>query len=437
MPSDRNLFLTSSSQRSATIAINSISTQSALPSTAVNTFAILPDSPPQSTSYPLAPSESVAELMRSAIDSIPLVHDAQKLSSLARTVPFFDPAVGFLFQIIKSYTEIKTTNYKRDALLAWVMGITQDLCATIDEMEETKHGDLILCLEPDVKRLARLLGETSKFVAEYDRRGAVRRITARHQLAGRLSALQQEIDSFGPRFRASMITVIKSDFNAQDISLSVEDCRLWEAFRNRLIKHEVQAVLQIETDQFIVRPEDNHKQLVSKGNWEEWISSPGSDSHFQLRRVVLCTIQNACLCYPRPPNYKDSLQCETCQMQCVEESDELLDPLGPQRLPSNDRRDSTESITPVSSISWPEERTARKIQSSTPTPLSLPTSTMFLPTTPPSPGPPFEMPPASSLCDKSLSICSFWSHCCRRDIIGVIGTAYSNHNCSISWVHQR
>jgi hypothetical protein len=49
--------------------------------------------------------------------------------------------------------------------------------------------------------LSSLLAKASKFIAEYDQLGALHRSLARNQLEGELSTLQQDLDSFGARFR--------------------------------------------------------------------------------------------------------------------------------------------------------------------------------------------------------------------------------------------
>jgi hypothetical protein len=49
--------------------------------------------------------------------------------------------------------------------------------------------------------LSSLLAKASEFIVEYDLLGALHRGLARNQLEGELTTLQQELDSFGARFR--------------------------------------------------------------------------------------------------------------------------------------------------------------------------------------------------------------------------------------------
>ncbi|KAJ7434133.1 hypothetical protein B0H11DRAFT_2296458 [Mycena galericulata] len=140
------------------------------------------------------------------IDNIALALDmAEKLAGFVKTVPFIAPAAGFLSQIVKTYKEVKATNDKRDALLARIIPISQDLCATISQMNATNHPDLIGRLKVDVEKYTRLLEEASKFFVAYEGIGGLHRGLAHNQLGSKFSNLQQGLDSFGARFRTNRL----------------------------------------------------------------------------------------------------------------------------------------------------------------------------------------------------------------------------------------
>lgn len=54
------------------------------------------------------------------------------------------------------------------------------------------------------KYLNRILGKASKYIANYDHLGVVRKGLARSQLGCDLENLQKELEAFGARFRVSM-----------------------------------------------------------------------------------------------------------------------------------------------------------------------------------------------------------------------------------------
>ncbi|KAJ7434127.1 hypothetical protein B0H11DRAFT_2258741 [Mycena galericulata] len=162
---------------------------------------------PSAGNFPLAAAAAKSTNSQDVvIDNIALALDmAEKLAGFAQTVPFIAPAAGFLSQIVKTYKEVKATNDKRDALLAQITAITQDLCATILRMEATNHIDLIGRLKADVETYTGLLEEASKFVVDYDGMGGPRRGAARNQLGNKFSELQQGLQSFGARFRTNRL----------------------------------------------------------------------------------------------------------------------------------------------------------------------------------------------------------------------------------------
>ncbi|KAJ7434118.1 ankyrin repeat-containing domain protein [Mycena galericulata] len=209
------------------------------------------------------------------IDNIALALDmAEKLAGFVKTVPFIAPAAGFLSQIVKTYKEVKATNDKRDALLAQITAITQDLCATILRMEATNHIDLIGRLRTDVETYTRLLGEASEFVVAYEGIGHLHRGLARTQLGSKFSNLQQGLDSFGARFRTNRL-----------VDLSIQQSTIKETLDK---VHDI--AVEGKLERWLRSPPDmGHKQHDTQklrkegtGHWFldgkfiEWQDNPGS-----------------------------------------------------------------------------------------------------------------------------------------------------------------
>ncbi|KAJ7269695.1 hypothetical protein C8J57DRAFT_1227412 [Mycena rebaudengoi] len=146
----------------------------------------------------------------SVVDNLRLVVDVvEKLTGFVQTIPFIAPVAGCLSQIIKVYKEVEATDEKRDTLLRCIVSISHDLHTTILRMEAAGHIDVLTRLKPDLETYTGLLKKAAAFVADYNEIGAVRRGAARNQLGGDFSTLQQDLDSFGARFRATYRTVDK------------------------------------------------------------------------------------------------------------------------------------------------------------------------------------------------------------------------------------
>ncbi|KAJ7269755.1 ankyrin repeat-containing domain protein [Mycena rebaudengoi] len=142
----------------------------------------------------------------SVVDNVALAVDvAEKLAGFVQTVPFIAPVAGCLSQIIKVYKEVEAMDEKRDTLLCCIVSISHDLHATVLRMEAAGHVDVLTRLKPDLETYAGLLEKAAAFVADYNEIGAVRRGAARNQLGGDFSTLQQDLDSFGARFRTNRL----------------------------------------------------------------------------------------------------------------------------------------------------------------------------------------------------------------------------------------
>ncbi|KAJ7127852.1 ankyrin repeat-containing domain protein [Mycena epipterygia] len=140
------------------------------------------------------------------IDNIALTLNlVENLAGFFQTVPFIAPVAGLMSEILKIYQEVKDTNDKREALLAQITDISHDLCATVLRMEATNHRDLVGRLKADVETYTELLEKASIFVKEYDKRSVISRGLAHTQLGNELSALKEELDSFGARFRTNRL----------------------------------------------------------------------------------------------------------------------------------------------------------------------------------------------------------------------------------------
>ncbi|KAJ7733573.1 hypothetical protein DFH07DRAFT_1065407, partial [Mycena maculata] len=140
------------------------------------------------------------------------------------------------------------------------------------------------------------------------------------------------------------VTLIVKDINRKDIpvSLPAERCRLWETFRNRLVEQQVQPLQYIEADQFVLvvllneREDTESDQVVSKEDWEEWISFCASTLPPPIVAIRIIRPGDGPCC-ERPTEIENSLRCASCKTQFVNLSSDdfsLLDLESP-RTPEN------------------------------------------------------------------------------------------------------
>ncbi|KAJ7926469.1 hypothetical protein B0H13DRAFT_2265901, partial [Mycena leptocephala] len=215
-------------QGSAQENIFTVRSQAAIPSDGstepvTNTPVTTPNTPPGSpasrSKFPFTGGKSRKD-PTVVVDNIALAVDvAEKLAGFVQTIPFIGPAAGFLAQIVNVYKEVKGTKDKRQVLVARLTDIASDLCNTILRMEATNHVDLVTRLKPDVEKYASLLEKAYMFISEYDNMGTLRRTTARDQLGSEFGALQQELDSFGTRFRNNRLVDLTLQQRAMQESL--------------------------------------------------------------------------------------------------------------------------------------------------------------------------------------------------------------------------
>ncbi|KAJ7079503.1 hypothetical protein C8R43DRAFT_1053075 [Mycena crocata] len=231
----------------------------------------------------------------SGIDNVALALDIiEKLAGVVETVPFIAPIAGSFSQIIKACKEVRETNDKRNILVESITRITQDLCATILRMEATNHVDLIGRLKSDVETYARLLDKASRVVAEYDTRRSVVRVAARTQLGNELSTVNQELDSFGVRFRSNRLVDLSIQQNRMTRKLDqVHDMTIAENLEKWLRsppdmgrkQHEIQKLRKEGTGRWLL----DHDLFVE---WQDnsgalWIQGPSGSGKSVLSSAIV------------------------------------------------------------------------------------------------------------------------------------------------------
>ncbi|KAJ7898904.1 hypothetical protein B0H14DRAFT_3852971 [Mycena olivaceomarginata] len=185
--SDRKRLLSKWIHRKRSVPVDPIPPQSTPPSTA-NPPAIVP--------------EKFTSTAESVIDNLSL-------------------ALGLAEQVIlQAYKEAKDASEKRDILDAQVSNLTGDLCATVLRIEATNCPDLIGRLKLDLERYAALITKASDFVDKYDTQGKIVRWAARNQLGEEMDTLNQELNSFGARFRTNRLVDLAINQSANTETLN-------------------------------------------------------------------------------------------------------------------------------------------------------------------------------------------------------------------------
>ncbi|KAF7351778.1 Metacaspase type II [Mycena sanguinolenta] len=120
----------------------------------------------------------------------------------------------------------------------------------------------------------------------------------------------------------NQVALIVTDINKRStlISLPMENCRSWAAFRDGLIEEGVQPWQYIQTDEFVIRVEGPTTQLVSQEDWIGWISLLCSASTvYLIPWVTVCIIrrENEPCCNSPSENIDGSKWCESCGMAIV------------------------------------------------------------------------------------------------------------------------
>ncbi|KAJ7844244.1 hypothetical protein B0H14DRAFT_2687316 [Mycena olivaceomarginata] len=166
-----------------------------------NDPAISPPGPGTQSTTDLRVGHANSMAAESVIDNIPVVLElVGQITTIAEKAPFIGPIAALVSGILKAYNEAKDTDEKRDMLFTHITNLWGDLCAVILRMETTQHIDLIERLKVDMEAYADLLERASVFIKRYDKESAAIRLVARGELAKKMTALNQELNSFGARF---------------------------------------------------------------------------------------------------------------------------------------------------------------------------------------------------------------------------------------------
>ncbi|KAJ6570993.1 ankyrin repeat-containing domain protein [Mycena vulgaris] len=210
----------------------------------------------------------------SVVDNIPLVLElVGQLTNLAEKAPFIGPIAALMSGILQSYREGKDADGKRDALFTHITDLTGDLCATVLRAEATHHVDLIGRLKADIEAYAGLLEKTSAFIKEYDKQSAVIRFAARNQLAGKLSALTQDLDLFAARFRTNRLVDLALNQTVNTGMLeNVQQMALEEKLQKWLNPPDMK-LKQFQTQK--LRQEGTGLWLLDGAQFIEWQDHPG------------------------------------------------------------------------------------------------------------------------------------------------------------------
>ncbi|KAJ6518532.1 hypothetical protein DFH09DRAFT_1427171 [Mycena vulgaris] len=146
--------------------------------------------------------ESTSRVTDLAIDSLSVALElAGKVADIFKEAPLIAPVGALLSQILKLYDDMKTTKDKKDILAAHITGLSGDVCATVLQIETTKQSDLIQRLKTDLKTYADLIFKASDIVRKYDNQGTLSHVATHKQLGGKIDKINQELTSFGTRFR--------------------------------------------------------------------------------------------------------------------------------------------------------------------------------------------------------------------------------------------
>ncbi|KAJ7704827.1 ankyrin repeat-containing domain protein [Mycena rosella] len=231
-----------------------------------------PSEPPPPYELVAFPGPSTAD---AAIDNIGLALSlVQQVGNIIQTVPWIAPAAALMSEVLKAYKEFKDTNEKRDVLLDNITGLTHDLCGTILRMEVTGHVDLVGRLRVDIATYAGLLEKASQLIKEYDGQGAVVHVAARNEFGSKFSALNEELNSFGGRFRTNRLVdlAIHQSTNTQTLD-KVHDMALEEKLREWLSTPDMR---QKQLDTQNLRQEGTGLWLLNGDKFIEWQDNPGA-----------------------------------------------------------------------------------------------------------------------------------------------------------------
>ncbi|KAJ6509822.1 ankyrin repeat-containing domain protein [Mycena vulgaris] len=217
---------------------------------------------------------ALSRTAESVVDNIPLVLElVAQIANIAAKVPFIAPIAALTTGILKAYREAKDMDEKRNVLFTHITNLSGDLSATVLRMEATNHVDLIGRLRVDMEAYAGLLKRTSAFIEEYDNQSAAIRFAARTQLATKLTALSQELEVFGARFRTNrLIDLTLHERTNAAILENVHQMALEEKLE-KWLKAPDMKIKQLETQR--LRREGTGLWLLDGARFIEWQDHPG------------------------------------------------------------------------------------------------------------------------------------------------------------------
>ncbi|KAJ7286591.1 hypothetical protein C8J57DRAFT_1664820 [Mycena rebaudengoi] len=204
----------------------------------------------------------------------------ESISDAIDQFPLVGPVAALLSQILKKCREVKDMHDQRDVLVARLAKTAGDLHGTIMRMEANNHTDSTGRLKADIEEYVRLLQQASALMSDFDGQGRLRTTALQTEWAGKFTALDRELDSFGARFNIEQGVIHKKVDNGQIeqgvIHKKVDDARTaaLKAKLEKWVKPVDMSEKQHETQKL------HHK---GTGIWfldgrqlTEWIEKPGS-----------------------------------------------------------------------------------------------------------------------------------------------------------------
>ncbi|KAJ7759435.1 ankyrin repeat-containing domain protein [Mycena maculata] len=199
---------------------------------------------------------------------------AEQAVAIAQVAPFIAPAAALLSEILKSYKEVKSANEKRNLLSEYIADLTGDICATVLRMEATNHSDLIGRLKQDLEKYSDLITKASRFIEDYDKQGKFTHFAGRNQLGDEMVKLNQELNSFGGRFRTNRLV---------DLAINQSDgARTLDRVHDMVVEEKLEkwlefppAMKQKQHDTEALRKEGTGRWFLEDTKFVEWQNNPG------------------------------------------------------------------------------------------------------------------------------------------------------------------
>ncbi|KAJ7779511.1 hypothetical protein DFH07DRAFT_1030384 [Mycena maculata] len=255
---------------------------------------------------PTAPPNDSVITGESTIDNLALALSlAQQVTSILQVAPFIAPAAALLSAIVDSY-QVGGFQWFRSLMLTIPSAGNEaytretrrschphiqshgDICAAVLRMEATGLSDLIGRLKPDLEKYAAL--SLLAFMSIFEESHSARDV-AHSQLSGEMDQLNQELDSFGARFRTNRLVelAINQSANARTMD-KIHDMAVAEKLQKWLRnppdvtqkQHDTEKVFKAGTGRWLL---DGDKFI----EWQDnagflWIQGPGFQA--LIRRVA-------------------------------------------------------------------------------------------------------------------------------------------------------